>query len=122
MRRKGISSIAASRCSASSIPPKCRCVAWWVSPISRPSCPGPKPRFTWTPIPIWPCRPTNSMGHAQEGDQLYRGQPLLSIFDPSEMQVRCMVGEPDIAAVLPGTKATVYLDAYPDLDGRDIGL
>ena len=60
-------------------------------------------------------RRANSMGHAQEGDQLYRGQPLLSIFDPSEMQVRCMVGEPDIAAVLPGTKATVYLDAYPDL-------
>src|ERR1035437_3975694 len=52
-------------------------------------------------------RRANSMGHAQEGDQLYRGQPLLSIFDPSEMQVRCMVDEPDIAAVLPGTKATV---------------
>ena len=57
----------------------------------------------------------NSMGHAQEGDQLYRGQPIVSIFDPSEMLVRCAVGEPDGAALVPGTKATVYFDAYPDL-------
>jgi HlyD family secretion protein len=57
----------------------------------------------------------NSMGHPQEGDQLYRGQPLVSIFDPSEMLVRCAVGEPDGAVLVPGTKATVYLDAYPDL-------
>jgi len=57
----------------------------------------------------------NSMGHAQEGDQLYRGQPLVSIFDPAEMLVRCAVGEPDGATLVQGTKATVYLDAYPDL-------
>lgn len=57
----------------------------------------------------------NSMGHAQEGDQLYRGQGLVSIFDPSEMQVRCMVGEPDGTLLRPGTKVTVYFDAYPDL-------
>ena len=57
----------------------------------------------------------NTMGHAQEGDQLYRGQPLVSIFDPNEMQVRCSVGEPDVSALVPGVKATVHLDAYPDL-------
>ena len=57
----------------------------------------------------------NSMGHAQEGDQLYRGQPIVSIFDPTEMLVRCAVGEPDGAALVPGSKATVYFDAYPDL-------
>jgi len=57
----------------------------------------------------------NSMGHAQEGDQLWRGQPLISIFDPTEMRVRCAVGEPDGAALQPGVRATVYLDAYPDL-------
>ena len=57
----------------------------------------------------------NSLGHAQEGDQLYRGQPLVSIFDPSEMLVRCAVGEPDGAALTQGSKATVYFDAYPDL-------
>jgi HlyD family secretion protein len=57
----------------------------------------------------------NSNGHAQEGDQLYRGQALVSIFDPSQMLVRCSVGEPDGAALTPGTRATVYFDAYPDL-------
>jgi HlyD family secretion protein len=57
----------------------------------------------------------NSMGHAQEGDQLYQGQAIVSIFDPSEMMVRCAVGEPDGVALAPGAKATVYLDAYPDL-------
>jgi multidrug efflux pump subunit AcrA (membrane-fusion protein) len=57
----------------------------------------------------------NSMGHAQEGDQLYQGQALVSIFDPSEMLVRCAVGEPDGAMLTAGTKAMVYFDAYPDL-------
>ena len=57
----------------------------------------------------------NTMSHAQEGDQLYRGQPLISIFDPSAMAVRCSVGEPDGIALTPGTHAKVYLDAYPDL-------
>jgi len=57
----------------------------------------------------------NSMAHAQEGDQLYRGQPLVSIFDPTEMVVRCTVEEPDDVALSPGSAATVYLDAYPEL-------
>ena len=57
----------------------------------------------------------NSMGKPQEGDQLYRGQPILAIFDPREMLVRCAVGEPDGAALVQGTRATVYLDAYPDV-------
>ena len=56
-----------------------------------------------------------SMGHAQEGDQLWRGQPLLRIFDPHEMQVRVQVGEPDGAALVPGAHALVSLDAYPEL-------
>lgn len=57
----------------------------------------------------------NAFGHAQEGDQLYRGQALVSIFDPSAMLVRCSVGEPDRAALSPGMRAKVYFDAYPDL-------
>jgi multidrug resistance efflux pump len=56
-----------------------------------------------------------SYGHAQEGDQMYRGYPLVSIFDPSEMQVRCPVNESDVLALRPGGAATVYLDAYPEL-------
>jgi membrane fusion protein (multidrug efflux system) len=57
----------------------------------------------------------NSWGHAQEGDQLYRGTALVSIFDPTEMMVKSSVGEPDIAALVAGSRATVYPDAYPDL-------
>lgn len=57
----------------------------------------------------------NTITHPQEGDQLYRGQALVSIFDPSQILVRCAVGEPDAAAVATGTHARVYLDAYPDL-------
>jgi HlyD family secretion protein len=57
----------------------------------------------------------NSMGKAQEGDQLWPGQPLIRLFDPSEMEVRAQVGEPDDAALIPGNRATVRLDAYPDL-------
>src|ERR1035438_3340152 len=58
---------------------------------------------------------SGSMGHAQEGDQLWSGQPLLKIFDPNEMEVRTQVGEPDGAALVPGARAMVSLDAYPEL-------
>jgi membrane fusion protein (multidrug efflux system) len=57
----------------------------------------------------------SSMGKAQEGDQLWPGQPLIRLFDPSEMEVRAQVGEPDDAALTPGCRARVRLDAYPDL-------
>jgi multidrug resistance efflux pump len=56
-----------------------------------------------------------SITHVQEGDQLYRGNGLVSIFDPSEMLVRCSVAEPDRVELRPGARATVYLDAYPDV-------
>jgi HlyD family secretion protein len=58
---------------------------------------------------------SNSMGHAQEGDQLYRSQPLVSIFDPTEMEVHVLVGEPDLRVLTPGIRGTVRLDAYPDI-------
>jgi len=57
----------------------------------------------------------NSMGHPQEGDQLWLGTPLVQIFDASEMLVRAQVGEPDGACLMPGTRAEIRLDAYPDL-------
>lgn len=56
-----------------------------------------------------------SMGKPQEGDQLWPGQPLIRIFDPSEMEVLAEVGEPDDAALAPDGRAIVRLDAYPDL-------
>jgi HlyD family secretion protein len=57
----------------------------------------------------------NSMGHAQEGDQLWPGSPLVKLFDPSTMEVEIAMGEPDGAVLVPGAKATVHLDAFPDL-------
>ncbi|MEP6962704.1 MAG: HlyD family efflux transporter periplasmic adaptor subunit [Acidobacteriota bacterium] len=56
-----------------------------------------------------------SVTHVQVGDQLTRGTGLVSIFDPSEMLVRCSVGEPDRVELQAGARALVYLDAYPDL-------
>lgn len=57
-----------------------------------------------------------SMGHAQEGDQLFGGQALLKIFDPSEMVVDAQVGEPDGTRLTKGLLAKVRLDAYPELE------
>ncbi len=57
----------------------------------------------------------NSMGHAEEGDQLWPGSPLLQLFDPSAMVVEVSVGEPDGAVLVPGAKASVHLDAFPGL-------
>jgi membrane fusion protein (multidrug efflux system) len=57
----------------------------------------------------------NNQGKPQEGDQLYPRQGLASIFDPSVMSVRCAVGEPDGIRLKPGSKAKVFLDAYPDI-------
>jgi multidrug resistance efflux pump len=55
----------------------------------------------------------NSLGHAQEGDQLYSGQPLLRLFDQGEMVVEAYIQEPDVIALNPNTEAAVHLDAYP---------
>ncbi|MGC2658052.1 MAG: efflux RND transporter periplasmic adaptor subunit [Bryobacteraceae bacterium] len=55
----------------------------------------------------------NSMGHAQEGDQLWPGSPLLRLFDPNQMEVEASIQEPDVIALTAGTKASVRLDAYP---------
>lgn len=57
----------------------------------------------------------NSLGKPQEGDQMSTGQPLVRIFDPSRMIVDAVVGEPDGAVLVPGTKAKVRLDAYSEL-------
>ncbi len=55
-----------------------------------------------------------SMGPFQEGDQAWPGQPLVRIFDPSEMIVLTQVSEPDGAVIAErGARAKVYLDAYP---------
>jgi multidrug resistance efflux pump len=57
----------------------------------------------------------NGMGKPVEGDQLFTGQPIMRIFDPTQMVVDTVVGEPDGAILAPGARAKVRLDAYPDL-------
>ncbi|MFZ0590453.1 MAG: efflux RND transporter periplasmic adaptor subunit [Bryobacteraceae bacterium] len=57
----------------------------------------------------------NSLGHAQEGDQLWPGTPLLRLFNPNEMEVDVAIEEPDVAALVSGTTAVVHLDAFPEL-------
>lgn len=57
----------------------------------------------------------DSRGPAQEGDQVYPGQSLLRLFDPSEMEVHASVGEPDGAVLKQSARAIVRLDAYPGL-------
>ena len=56
----------------------------------------------------------DTRGPAQEGDQVNPGQPLVRVFDPNEMEVHTSVGEPDGAVLVPGARALVRLDAYPD--------
>jgi multidrug resistance efflux pump len=58
----------------------------------------------------------NSMGHAEEGDQLWAGSPILRLFDPGEMEVDVAIEEPDVAALAPGTNAIVHVDAFPGLN------
>ena len=55
-----------------------------------------------------------SFGTAQEGDKVYRGNPLLSIFDPGAMIIRADLNEADHVQVARGMKAAVHLDAYPN--------
>lgn len=50
----------------------------------------------------------NSIGHPQEGDQLWPGSPLLKVFDPSEMEIELTVGEPDGAVLVKGATGTVH--------------
>jgi multidrug resistance efflux pump len=62
----------------------------------------------------------NSLGHAEEGDQLWPGTPLLRLFDPGQMEVEASIQEPDVIALTPGTVATVHLDAYPSYAFRAV--
>lgn len=56
-----------------------------------------------------------TMGHPREGDQLWPGQALMKLFDPSEMVVDAQLGEPDAGRLKAGAKAKILLDAFPGL-------
>jgi multidrug resistance efflux pump len=54
-------------------------------------------------------------GQVQQGDQVRSGQFFMSIVDPSSMVVTASVNQVDSEALRLGMKATVRLDAYPDI-------
>lgn len=58
---------------------------------------------------------SGSMGPPQVGDQVGPNQPVLRIFDPSEMIIETQVNEPDFGVLGAATRAKVYIDAYPKL-------
>jgi HlyD family secretion protein len=55
------------------------------------------------------------MGEVQEGDQVRAGVPFMQVVNPSNMQVRALVNQEDLPALQVGLRATVRLDAYPEM-------
>lgn len=51
----------------------------------------------------------------QMGDQIYPGQMFMKIVDPSSMVINASVSQVDAEALRIGLKATVRIDAYPNL-------
>ncbi len=66
-------------------------------------------------VGLLPVFRANSEGPAQPGDQLYTGTSLLQIFNRSDMLVSAQVDQADGAALTPGLRGTLRLDAYPGL-------
>jgi multidrug efflux pump subunit AcrA (membrane-fusion protein) len=63
-------------------------------------------------------------GQVREGDQVNAGQPFLTIVDPRSMILNATVNQVDAERLRLGMKATVHLDAYPDIDmpGELVGI
>lgn len=56
----------------------------------------------------------NETRQVREGDQVFAGQPFVSIVDPSAMVLKAVVNQVDAERLRLGMKASVYLDAYPE--------
>jgi HlyD family secretion protein len=57
----------------------------------------------------------NETRQVREGDQIFAGQPFLSIVDPRSMILKATVNQVDAERMRLGMKASVSLDAYPEL-------
>jgi HlyD family secretion protein len=55
-------------------------------------------------------------GQIREGDQVQAGQPFVQIVDPSSMVLNATVNQVDAEKLRLGMKATVRMDAYPDIE------
>jgi HlyD family secretion protein len=55
------------------------------------------------------------MAQVRAGEQVTPGQPFMSVVDPTSMQVDASVNQSEIERLRIGQRATVRIDAYPDL-------
>jgi HlyD family secretion protein len=55
-------------------------------------------------------------GQIREGDVVAAGQPFMTIVDPSSMVLNATVNQVDAEKLRLGMKATVRIDAYPDVE------
>jgi len=55
-------------------------------------------------------------GQIREGDQVFPGQPFLSVVDPASMVLNATVNQVDAEQLRLGMKALIHLDAYPDVE------
>ena len=55
-------------------------------------------------------------GQIREGDQVAAGQPFVQIVDPSSMVLNATVNQVDAEKLRLGMKATIHMDAYPDIE------
>jgi HlyD family secretion protein len=62
----------------------------------------------------------NQIAEVQEGEEVRAGVPIVEVVDPGGMHVRAQVNQADINQLRAGQRASIRLDAYPDLvfDGR----
>jgi HlyD family secretion protein len=63
-------------------------------------------------------------GQIREGDQVQAGQPFVQIVDPSSMVLNATVNQVDAERLRLGMKASLHLDAYPDIElpGTLVGI
>lgn len=59
---------------------------------------------------------SGQMAEVQVGDQLRTGQGFMQVVNSSAMQVRVKVNQADVGDLRLGQKATIGLDAYPELN------
>jgi HlyD family secretion protein len=55
-------------------------------------------------------------GQIREGDQVQAGMPFVQIVDPSSMVLNATVNQVDAERLRLGMKATIRIDAYPDIE------
>jgi hypothetical protein len=55
------------------------------------------------------------MGTVQSGDQVNPGTSFMQVVDPSRMEVRVQIPQPDLGQVRVGERAQVRPDAYPQM-------